>query len=128
MSKSGNLMVVPGLKEELVRLNNMLPSLKNKAAADILSTDSGAEQSEVKPKKSAKPVLSSAFASVARDYSLFERKFYRWTEAPEPNKYNLDRAGNLKATLAKLVMFKKVHDHPVLFPVKPAPKCVVGDL
>jgi len=65
---------------------------------------------------------------VGRDFSLYEQRFYRWTDAPEPNKYNLDKSNKLKSTLARLVMFKKIHDHPVMETIKLPPKCQVGNM
>lgn len=70
---------------------------------------------------------TSTFGTVGRDYFLYEQRFYRWTDAPEPNKYNLERSENLRTNLAKLVLFKKIHDHPAMQAQKIQPKCIVGE-
>jgi hypothetical protein len=38
----------------------------------------------------------STFSRVGRNFSGYEQKYYKWTDAPEPNKYNLERSAKLK--------------------------------
>jgi hypothetical protein len=38
----------------------------------------------------------STFSRVGRDFSGYEQRYYKWTDAPEPNKYNLERSTKLK--------------------------------